>query len=90
MTFKWLLFSKIARIAQRLGASPPGPRSGILLSCIQSSQPTTFEIDKFDVLRGRLLGNHNDFHWQFTTSTSSGSRYGFPGVDHEGRQTCRL
>ena len=20
--------------------------------------------DKFDVLRGRLLGNHNDFHWQ--------------------------
>ena len=19
--------------------------------------------DKFDVLRGRLLGNHNDFHW---------------------------
>ena len=19
---------------------------------------------KFDVLRGRLLGNHNDFHWQ--------------------------
>ena len=21
-------------------------------------------IDKFDVLRGRLLGNHYDFHWQ--------------------------
>ena len=20
--------------------------------------------DKFDVLRGRLVGNHNDFHWQ--------------------------
>ena len=20
--------------------------------------------DKFDILRGRLLGNHNDFHWQ--------------------------
>ena len=20
--------------------------------------------DKFDFLRGRLLGNHNDFHWQ--------------------------
>ena len=20
--------------------------------------------DKFDVLRSRLLGNHNDFHWQ--------------------------
>ena len=20
--------------------------------------------EKFDVLRGRLLGNHNDFHWQ--------------------------
>ena len=23
-----------------------------------------FLSDKFDVLRGRLLGNHNDFHWQ--------------------------
>ena len=22
------------------------------------------KVDKFDVLRGRLLGNHNDFHWQ--------------------------
>ena len=22
------------------------------------------QTDKFDVLRGRLLGNHNHFHWQ--------------------------
>ena len=25
-----------------------------------------------------------------TTEIISGSRYDFPGVDHEGRQTCRL
>ena len=49
--------------------------------------------DKFDVLRGRLLGNHNDFHWQLGGQINHqpcGSRYDFPGVDHEGRQTCRL
>ena len=26
--------------------------------------PEAFASEKFDVLRGRLLGNHNDFHWQ--------------------------
>ena len=27
---------------------------------------------------------------QLLQQTASGSRYDFPGVDHEGRQTCRL
>ena len=25
-----------------------------------------------------------------TVAAASGNRYDFPGVDHEGRQTCRL
>ena len=33
-----------------------GPNDGCINIAIVS--------DKFDVLRGRLLGNHNDFHWQ--------------------------
>ena len=80
--------------------------------------------DKFDVLRGQLLGNHKWKSLWFPRSrprrTSNllvmisvvtqgkplevvmislkslrfryerGSRYDFPGVDHERRQTCRL
>ena len=56
-------------------------RTAIVYPYYKGSPCVTTEIitDKFDVLRGRLLGNHNDF----------GSRYDFPGVDHEGRQTCQ-
>ena len=63
---------------------------------------TEIMTDKFDVLRGRLLGNHNDLcilwlellcscrvgGWSGHL-TVNGSRYNFPGVDHEERQTCR-
>ena len=45
MVSKCLFFSeKIARIAQRRGASPPGLSNGTLFSHTQSSQSTTFKI----------------------------------------------
>ena len=36
----------------------------IKLFCSVSRVNICFITEKFDVLRDRLLGNHNDFHWQ--------------------------
>ena len=45
MALKRLFFpEKIARIAQQLGPSHPGPHNGNLFSRTQSSQPTAFKI----------------------------------------------
>ena len=57
MVLKCLFFfeKKIARIAQRLGASPPGPHSGNLFSHTQSSQPTTFIIIIREILNKKML-----------------------------------
>ena len=50
----------------------------------------SFMVDSWEALStstGSLLPVDFYFYFQWT-STSSGSRQGFPGVDHEGHQAC--
>ena len=47
---------------QKLRRTVPTYRT--VLPSLISSSDSGILTDKFDVLRGRLLGNHNDFHWQ--------------------------
>ena len=51
---------------RRLPASNSWEQSPQNIPPVQISgyAPGVFIADKFDVLRGRLLGNRNDFHWQ--------------------------
>ena len=61
------LTSTIIDTAKRtIPTTKPCSKDSHRLSLLQGFPLWTTEIitDKFDVLRGRLLGNHNDFHWQ--------------------------
>ena len=52
-------------------ACPEQWKTGLIICLIKRAK--TICSDKFDVLRGRLLGNHNDFHWQLGLSSSAKS-----------------